>query len=232
MNKNPHGIVPILVVVILALIGLGIIGYLSIKPTITPPSPAPILSPTQNLTSNWKVYRNEAWGFEFEYPGDLIDLTENVNSVSLKHSVPHRHPNPCNLSGLQEKPLEKLTDLDISFEVTNNSLLDVIKNQSKFIYENYLDGNELKLEPGFIERTIIGNVEGYRITSGSHGCGNYTYYISHKSNSTLIVTRSFIPELKPIIANYQEYLNIPGIIHPDEEEKLFNQILSTFQFIK
>ena len=88
-----------------------------------------------------------------------------------------------------------------------------------------------KLEPGFIDVINIGSLEGYRITQGVEGCGEYTYYFPITTEVTLVVVRYFITELNPITVDYEKFLNLPDVISPIKEEKLFNQILSTFQLL-
>ena len=43
---------------------------------------------------------------------------------------------------------------------------------------------------------------------------------------TLYVKRSYITEFMPFITNYEDYLALPGIIPPAEEEEFFIKILS------
>jgi hypothetical protein len=61
---------------------------------------------------------------------------------------------------------------------------------------------------------------------GVEGCGAYKYYFPLNPDKTLFVKRSLITEFMPIIISYQDYLALPGIIPPAEEEELFNKILS------
>ncbi|NCO44698.1 hypothetical protein GW888_01325, partial [Candidatus Wolfebacteria bacterium] len=79
--------------ILLVVIALGLIsGWLLIKyrPIQKEPAPVPIststpkspavsvpTSTTTNVTQETKTYRNEEWGFEFEYPQNLI-LKENT----------------------------------------------------------------------------------------------------------------------------------------------------------
>jgi hypothetical protein len=86
--------------------------------------------------------------------------------------------------------------------------------------------------PGFIDEFELGSLKGYRITSGAEGCGWYQYYFPLSSKNTLLVTRNFITEFKPIIKDHKKYLELPGIIPPDKEEKLFKQILSNIRFFE
>jgi hypothetical protein len=78
----------------------------------------------------------------------------------------------------------------------------------------------------------IGALKGYRISTGVEGCGLDKYYFPLDSAHTLFVERYKITELDPIIKNYREHRKLPGVISPEKEEQVFNQILSTFQYIK
>ncbi len=75
-------------------------------------------------------------------------------------------------------------------------------------------------------------MQGFRISQGVEGCGRYTYYFILNQEHTLVATRAFITELNSIIRTYKENLKLPGVIPPEKEEQLFNQILSTFKFLK
>ena len=149
----------------------------------------------------------------------------------MTHSIPLEHPDPCDFRG-DAPPLSTLTDFEVSIEVVSQSLREaIIANESDYLVSKFLIDDKLQIEPGFIDEVSVGSLQGYRITSGVEGCGEYTYYLPFTSRKVLIVKRSFIPEFKPIIANYEEYLKVPGIIPPDREEELFNSILSTFRFL-
>jgi hypothetical protein len=129
--------------------------------------------------------------------------------------------------------LKDLTDFNVSLRIFNTSFEQTIKaNEYPNFSAGYLREDSLKVDHGFIDDVLIGSLKGYCITAGVEGCGIYTYYFSLNSNNTLQVQRSFIPELNPIIRNSKEYLKLPGIISPDEEERLFNLILSSFKFLK
>ena len=70
----------ILIIIILAVAGVA--GYWYVNwatapaPTLTPPSTGvQTMTPVVNKTANWKMYRNEKYGFKFEYPNkyELVD---------------------------------------------------------------------------------------------------------------------------------------------------------------
>ena len=223
----------IIVLVLAVIIGGGILGWIKTQES----APAELLEikkpeKVEDETANWKSYRNEEYGFEIKYPDDLLTLSEKEKKIILTHSIPYEHPDPCDFKG-NAPSLKKLTDFEVSVEVINKSLREtVIANESDYLVSKFLLDNKLKISPGFIDEFSIGSLKGYRISKGVEGCGTYTYYFPLDSKNTLLIRRSWVAEFNPINADYKKYLKLPGIIPPDKEENLFNQILSTFRFLK
>jgi hypothetical protein len=181
--------------------------------------------------TNWEVYRDEALKIQLDYPKDIVSFFKEGNKIFLNHSVAFEHNNPCDFKGDGLK-LKELTDFKVNFELFSGNLEEAIrKNESSDFISNYLLINELKIEPGFVDEINIGNLKGYFLTQGIEGCGQYIYYFPLNSKETLIIRRSFVPEFQPIVEDYQNNLKIPGIISPENEEKLFKQIFSTFKLI-
>jgi hypothetical protein len=202
-----------------------------IMPTPTPeikvPSPSPeimVVTPTQ-VDHGWKTYQYEGYGFDISVP-DQISILEDADGITLFHTVRHEHPNPCDFRGTGEL-LEELTDFEVRIEVVNQGLFDAVgeKEYESFASE-YVVENEFVISPGFIDEVDIGFLHGYRITMGVEGCGAYMYYFPFNPEKTLYVKRSYITEFMSFISNYQDYLALPGIIPPTEEEDLFNEILA------
>lgn len=226
---STRGISTLVGIIIILIVILGVGGILVWQ---LPKLPKEEVVPQEDETADWKTYRNEEYGFEIKYPEDVIKLTERNEGIALSHSISFEHPDPCDFKG--DAPVRKeLTDFGIGIGVINKNLREtIIARESDSFVSGFLLDNKLKIEPGFIDGFNLGSLKGYRITSGMEGCGNYTYYIPLDSKNTLLVTRGFITELSPIISDYQKYLQLPGIITPEKEEKLFNQILSTFRFLE
>lgn len=223
----------LIAVVLFAIVSGGILGYQcwwSPEHNTEMPEIEPLETVTKDETANWNIYRNQSQGYELRYPKETITVSEAVARATMIHSIPLEHPDPCDFRG-DAPPLKTLTDFEVSIEVVSRSLREaVIANESDYLVSGFLVDDRLRIEPDFIDEVSIGSLKGYRITMGVEGCGEYTYYFSVTPRNVLIVKRSFIPEFKPIIANYEEYLKLPGAISPDEEEKLFNEILATFRF--
>jgi hypothetical protein len=221
------------VLIFLALIvGTGILSYVKYSSQIITSiyQPLEIDFTDRGEIKNWKIYADKEYKFEIKYPDKIISISKEGNRTFLTHSIDYEHSDACDFIG--NKPaLEKLTDFNVNFEILNKSFREtIIEKESDYFVTEYLEDDKFKTNPGFIDEITIGSLQGYKITMGVEGCGEYRYYFPLDSKNTLIVSRAFITEFKPIITDYQEYLKLPGIIPPEREEKLFNLILSTFKF--
>lgn len=179
-----------------------------------------------NQNKNVKTYRGSS--FEFQYPFNL-NLYSQEKTIRLTHSVPYRHTDPCDMRD-GAKPLDEITDFDVSIEYFNKNLGDTARSIiPQQLIADYIKGNSFRITPGVVDEYKIGNLKGYKITNGVEGCGVYNYYIPLSTNKTLYISRSFVPEFNAINTEYQKYLSVPGIIPPEQEENIFNSILSSFK---
>jgi len=179
-----------------------------------------------NQNKNLKTYRGSS--FEFQYPSN-ISLVSKGETVTLAHAVPYRHTDLCDMRD-GARPLDKITDFDVALQLYKKSLNETVRaNIPENMIQDYFQGNSIKVSPGFIDDFKSGNLKGYKITEGVEGCGVYKYYLPLSANATLYLARSFVPEFNPINTEYQKYLNVPGVIPPEQEEKIFQSILSSFK---
>jgi hypothetical protein len=186
----------------------------------------------QKETKHWKIYQYKKPGFEIRYPADILTASKEGEKVILTHAIQFEHPNPCDFVG-DAPSLKELTDFRVTLETISKSFQQtIIANEGGSIAQNYLSDDTLKTYPGYIDQAAIGSLKGYRIAEGVEGCGFFAYYFPLDQNNTLRVERSYITELLPVMPDREKYLRLPGIIPPDEEERLFNLILSSFKFQK
>ena len=189
-------------------------------------------------TEDWKVYKEkrEAAGqsleLEFKYP-DFLTVTFPGDRFVFEHSIAYKHTDPCDLR-TGTSTLESIVDFNADMQILEKDLKNSIQAlQPHLNMSGIFDTNgKINLQQNYLEQYQAGGLNGYVEIEGVEGCGAKTYYFPLNSNVTLVATQSFGPERTALIGKYQEVLVLPGIISPQEEEKLFNQILSTFRFIK
>jgi len=183
---------------------------------------------SENQTNNpgWKKYADNS--IEFEYPDNIISVAKNGDKVSLSHSLSYKHNDFCDMKG-SGTVLNRFTDFNVSLRLVEKGMEGALDETQGFLTKDYFANGTFKLSPDFVDSFNVGTLKGYQITSGVEGCGNYTYYFSLSSTKTLVVIRAFVPELNPINANNKTYLNLPGVIIPDQEIELFTKILSSLK---
>lgn len=183
----------------------------------------------QDKIQNWKLYRDDEYGFEIKYPPKLISISKKDDKIVMIHSIEYEHQDPCDFKG-GAPLLKKLTDFRVSLKLFSKNVQEtIIATTSDYFVSHMLINDTLKLVTGYIDTVSIGTLEGYRVTNGVEGCGYYAYYFPLNHDHTLLVERSFITELLPIIKDSKKYSELPGIIPLEKEERLFDQILSTLR---
>jgi hypothetical protein len=224
-NINQRGFVLPLVIAIVAILAIGG-AYWYVKTSYFPPHPiirydqfngvnaTPNVS-VQNATTtvnteDWKTYSDI--NFSFNYP-PIISVKKDGEKIFLNHSIDYKHASPCDFKG-DSKALDKFYDFGVSFEVLDGGIEQSKKNSFVWSYE------EIK----------IGNLNGFVGESGIEGCGQYTYLFSISETKTLIISSAYVPEFNSINMDFKKYLDLPGIIKPDQADRIFKDILSSIKF--
>lgn len=200
------------------------------------PVPQPVATSSQTdsssvqpvSTQGWKSYEDQS--LAFQYP-PVLAVTKSASGISIAHAVDYSHPNPCNESDDGVKTLAKIADFYVDMRLYDESLSSVVRMQGGSTLESYLSGSDrLKLEPGFIDEASYGSLKGYKVTSGSHGCGVSDYYFPLAPYKTLLVQRPFTAEFNTFAdPNAATYLALPGIIAPQAGELYFSGILNSLE---
>jgi hypothetical protein len=80
-NKKGNAVIVGIIILVVVIVA-GTVGYLSAKKTIAPVAPEQIAKKVgDNPASNLQTYRNEKYGFEFQYPNGWIVREDNFSSV-------------------------------------------------------------------------------------------------------------------------------------------------------
>lgn len=192
------------------------------------PSVSPSPSTVADETAGWQTYKNKS--FEFKYPSK-IELTEDKDQVVLNHKIPYENHGSCDMKG-DSNTYPMLDDFGMNVKVVNSPLVKTVQTISPYIpKENFLNGN-LKISPGFIDEYKNGVLNGFSIYEGAEGCGATQYYFPITESQTLVITNQQIQILSGVIVSSarDEVLRVPGVISREENERIFEQILSTFKF--
>lgn len=166
--------------------------------------------------------------FTFSYPASQLKLTEKAGEVSLIHAIEYPHVDVCDFKG-DAPPLTQLTDFNVSIKLESQNFKNVVKKYDQYAASNFFTGTTLQTDPGFIETSVFGTLNGFRITQGVEGCGEDHYYFPVSKNKTLFVKRPWITEFNPISSNQKTFLALPGIITPADADSIFSKILTSLQ---
>ena len=166
-------------------------------------------------------------GIYVEYPDTVFEISTEAQALTLVHEVSYIHPDPCDLSG---DPAQKagVRELDLAFRAHEQTLATTVGEMEPdgFVEDHLTEqGDALVEQEGFIDAAAYGELEGWRVTSGAGGCGEYRYYFPVDEQLTLTVTRAFVPEFAETYAERDTVLELDGIIPPEEADILFEAIM-------
>lgn len=225
-NLQKGFIVPVLLLII-ALLAIGGGAYIynqkktskvSVNESTTPArdiaiadAPRVFSTPTTSATSNWKTYSSAKYGYSFNYPQKL-SLTSSADEIYLLHNINFdNYAGGCDLKG--DAPLSKtLNDFNLSFKIVSGQ-----------VNPPYVDGTYSQ-----------GVLNGKWSYMGAEGCGQTSYYFPITGNRTLVVAKSEVQILSPVVSAEvkAKVLAVPGVISQEESKVIFDQILSSFKFAK
>ncbi|OGM21933.1 hypothetical protein A2863_04195 [Candidatus Woesebacteria bacterium RIFCSPHIGHO2_01_FULL_38_9b] len=233
MLKIPKGFVHLLLLVVITIIGVSGLLYYSWQKglinTTPPKNTTPI--PTINIdeTANWKTYINNEFGFEFKYP-ERIDVIQYHDNLTSKRASPV-------LSLILKSP-EVSPDYQIPY------------NESEYQqYEDRYFFSSLSIFEVKVEKNLLENIKAlYSTPSIDPQKTEFEImeqviepYLGLPSNALIFVgATKETPQKAVFFPNEKGYLYVislsggaggTGSIYSPTAEKIFDQILSTFEFI-
>ena len=177
---------------------------------LTQESEIPSLSQDSEMTSetdNWKIYRNEEYGFEVKYPEDwFIKANDDIYIVPLNLQIAKENGEPI---------FENVVNL-----IENHALISI--SSIEFYEDKTVEEIAIifRGEKSLKESIFIGGKETYKVTLEKKGDNGQI------SKDTTIIS-VFLENLK----NKRLLFQIESASMGNYQE-IFNQILSTFKFIE
>lgn len=176
-------------------------------------------------------YSSEQIGLSFNYPKKL-KVTDDSETVILFHDIAFENTGACDMVDSGEQTYPRLTDFNLQMRIYNTPLTETVKELSPYIPEENFVDNELKENPGFIDKITKGKYSGFMIYEGAEGCGFTTYYFPIKENQeTLVVRKESIQALSGVRGQeiVNEILEVPDAVSLDQSEAILNQIINSLE---
>lgn len=172
-------------------------------------------------------------GVTLSYPENTFSsVLPADNTITFSHSVPWEHPDACDFQGTG-KQLDQLTDFAVSITAFNEEFAAVVsKHEPADFVSSHLTADKISLteEPGFVDGVSVGELTGFKVTSGVEGCGEYRYYFPLNETLTLFVRRAFVAEFSDVFANHDTALRLPDILSPEQADMIFADIIASVKF--
>ena len=153
-------------------------------------------------TDEWKIYRDDEYGFQFKYPSEVFN-----EGAILEPGI--KPPFGVTIPG---KTFVSTSGIAIGVYVVNQDYKFILS-----MFKNYF--------ADLVKEAKIAGVNASFVTIEDEGQGQVEYIMPLHDN-TLVLTRSFIDENELISFKERE-----DFIPIEQQEKIFRQILSTFEFV-
>ena len=179
----------------------------------------------------FKTRHSVKLGIEFSYPKRL-KVWEKDGRIIIEHKISFEHPNPCDGSGLSRyEKSKKIFDFYVEM-----SILEKTPNEI-FVQEVMGVKNGVTVLRNSV-RVTFGDLDGFRVYNGNHGCGPYSYFfqLTNSNNAKqrvkfLRVDRFPAPEFRELSEEEKQiFYRLREIISPKNEEDIFKEILNSLKW--
>lgn len=180
------------------------------------------------VPSTTTTYRSTETGIAFTYPKILTASTTD-GVIELHHDIPYANSGACDMTG-DLRSYDKLTDFDMTVQVSSQSLVKTVKTMSPYIPQENFVNDTLVPSPGFIDPYRTSSLSGFAIYEGAEGCGHTIYYFPLSDSKTLVITKEMIQALNPSVRSQESIaaiLSVPSAISPAQSEQIFDSIVTS-----
>ncbi|MEK9175223.1 MAG: PsbP-related protein [Patescibacteria group bacterium] len=105
MNNKKQGFIPLALLIAILVVVAGGGAYYFVKQK--QPTSSALPQQTTSVPSDWKIYRNEKYGFEFKYPLKNFNVNEGADGIDVSEYNPGKNPHDCYLASLFIKIIQK-----------------------------------------------------------------------------------------------------------------------------
>lgn len=180
----------------------------------------------------------QAWSSRtFSKSGISLSIPEYINAqedargyITLVHAIPYQHSDPCDWRG-DPTILNDLVDFRLTIQIVDRAVTNTILATFPNTVSPNVDQRHIRAEPGFIDTVEFGDRHGYRVEVSCERCGSYHYFLPSGSKHTLHIERKIITELRSN-TEYERFARSPGVILPEAEQMLFEQIVLSIKVQK
>ena len=219
--KPPHRFVLhwiVASIAIIVVIAYFVTFYYSSQPLPIPPPPE---SAVKDLTANWKTYTNTEYGFEVKYPGDWEVWGEFVNTTQSGDFVVGIRPK----NWLETRMYDNISPMYIAIYKNQYQAKNTESIMSTLGFKSLSDGSYgiQDLNTKTIRPATEIEINGWK---GLKGVSSIA--LSSIENKLDI---SAVENLRAFLARDGHYF-VEFTMYPIISNQIFDQILSTFKFIK